>query len=151
MAMLTLDSDTIIKTLLGKEPSVEIVDALRERLKKIVLPWRRDGSSPPRWVRLTGDGKQVGIVDAWLDGYGDPGAPWIHGWGYKASGPSGYGVCTKGIVHHERDGLLREGLTKEQNAYEDMTTAMARVDSFLMRECPFMTLLHEELPEPPAG
>ena len=150
MTMLNdVDIDAALNSLLGKSTTAEIVDKIREKLKSIVLPWRKNNWSPPQWVRMTADGKQVGLVDSWLGGYGSPHRPREHGWGYKGDSPRGHGQCTSGIVEVDTANLVTdqagvnvEELKKcEENARLD---AMQRVDEFLRQNFPGLILLEED-------
>lgn len=143
MTTLTLDSKVLIDTLLGKDTTPEVVDALRAKLKTIVLPWRPDGCMPPKFERVNGLGQQVAVVDGWLGGYGSPHEPHHHGWGYSAS--NGQGHCIRGIKKVIYDGTATE---KEIQAAERAARdeIMDEVDAFLKKQFGF-TLLHEPIKE----
>ena len=91
-------------------------------LNKVVLPWAPDGSFPPRFVRVSGLGKQVAIVTSWLGGFGDAHGG-TDGWGYKSC-PGGQGHSTSGIE-----------ATKEE--------AMAVIDAFLAEHSTDFTVLND--------
>ena len=103
-----------------KDPA-SILEA-QKVLNKVVLPWAPDSSSPPRFVRVNGLGRQVAIVTSWLGGFGDAHGG-TDGWGYKSC-PGGQGQSTSGIE-----------ATKEE--------AMAVIDAFLAKYSPSLTVLND--------
>jgi hypothetical protein len=140
--LLTLDSTMLIDILLGKDTTPEVVDMIRARLEKLVLPWRPNSSSPCDYVRTTALGREVAIITARLGGYGDSHYPRHHGWGY---GTAAMGQCIRGI---ERVDFKPTDSEKTIAAAERVAllAAMTRVDQFLVKELGH-TLLHEPLKE----
>ena len=133
-----IDIDSALTTLLGKSTTPEIVDKIREKLKTIVLPWRKNDWSPPQWVRMTATGMQVGLVDSWLGGYASPHSPREHGWGYKANSPTGQGQCTSGIME------VPKSMSMSTNVEGARLDAMMLVDEFLRKNFPSLILLEED-------
>ena len=139
----TFDTDAVLNALLGKDTTPEIVDKVREKLKTVVLPWRENDWSPAQWVRMTANGRQVGLVDSWLGGFAVARFPRHHGWGYKGNSPTGQGNCTSGIIEVDCQGRQDEvGIVEcENNARLD---AMQIVDDFLREKYPELRLLEDE-------
>jgi len=147
---ITIDTHTLIEELLGANVDAATVHDIRFRLSSIVLPWRSDGSSPPKFIRETALGVQLGIVDSWLGGYGNPHSPELNGVGFHVNGPNGQGVCDSGIVYVEHQSSSpteakvsekerKDDLTKRRNAA--FATAKRKVDDFLAKEFSNLVLL----------
>lgn len=139
MTQLTLDSAMLLNVIFSA-PNAKLIDDIRGRLSNIVLPWRKDSASPPKWVRKTATGVQVGIVDSWLGGYANPHVPEERGWGYVSSSPHGQGACTRGIASVDCSGLMH---VDEQIALS-LQRAKDEVDGFLNLEFPYLVLLEED-------
>ena len=139
MTKFTIDAADLIDGLLGEDATLENVLEVRQRLKKLVLPWQPNGHYPPQYERRLADGTLIGIVDAFLGGYGNPHQPELHGYGYKADPPRSSRV-ESGIQHFDVSGLDRD----EEDYEEDLVqlrvaarqVAQDKVDAFLRRECP---------------
>ncbi len=145
---ITIKADTLINELLGANATVETVELIRAKLSKIVLPWQEDGCLPPKFVRKTGLGVQLGIVDSFLGGYGSPHKPELHGVGWKANTARGQGACNSGIVKVDTGNLVidREFVNSDEiKACRDeaFAKAKANVDEFIRTELHGYTLLGE--------
>ena len=88
-------------------------------LSQVILPWAPDSSHPPKFVRVTGLGREVAIVDPRLGGYAR--SDGSEGW-WLRSCPGGQGPAISGISN-----------SKEE--------AMKEVDDFLSRHFSEMELL----------
>lgn len=146
MSKLTLDTDLVIESLLGRNTNAEIVDKVREKLRRIVLPWRKDGCLPPKYERVLADGRRVGLVDSFLGGYGNAHRPRFHGWGFKGNNPCGQGACISGIEkaellggHPDEDDMTEAQWKEAEEAA--LSRAKGEVDAFLRREFPDLVLL----------
>ena len=142
---ITVDVGPLLDTFLLTS---EGVDAVLERLKTIVLPWRKDPHySPTRWVRLTAAGAEVGVIDPFLGGYGNPHRACLHGYGWKVIGPSGQGMGDSGLEDVDIGDLdvYDESERDELAACEEATRRflMAKIDMFLRENFPKLTLLEE--------
>ena len=93
-------------------------------LSQVILPWAPDSSHPPKFVRVTGLGREVAIVDPRLGGYAR--SDGSEGWGFRSC-PGGQGPAISGI----RD-------SKEE--------AMKEVDDFLSRYFSMKLLVDPEDP-----
>ncbi len=147
MNELDVDIDAVLSTLLGKKTTPEIVDKVCVKLKTIVLPWRTNDWGPPQWVRMTAAGRQVGLVDSHLGGFGDPHRPVNHGWGYKGLHESGQGASLSGIVKVAGDmstDPVRDKEMKAQAVINARLSAMEIVDTFIREKLPHLHLLEDE-------
>jgi hypothetical protein len=54
------------------------------RKEKVALPWEKDGSVPPKYIRKNVLGEVVAKADRFLGGYANPHKPDRHGWGWRA-------------------------------------------------------------------
>jgi len=138
MSQLTISTDLVLNSLLGKDSNVEVVKEIQERLKKLCTPWEKDGSTPAGFVRKNGLGQVLGVVDARLGGYGDPHRPHKHGWGYEGRNPRGQGAWERGLLKVDTDQLVLDAPENKSaiQACEEQTKleAMKIVDDFLVRE-----------------
>jgi aryl-alcohol dehydrogenase-like predicted oxidoreductase len=134
-----------IEAINSTEFTPEGIRAYMKQAERIVMPWTGTGSSPVTYVRLTVTGREVSRVDSWLGGYGKCSYPRHHGWGYKAIGPRGQGVCTSGIVKVEWDESMPEDEIKAAEA-KARDEAMRICEEFLAKEFPNLTVLHDEIP-----
>jgi hypothetical protein len=146
-AKLDVDIDAVLSSLLGKNTTPEIVDKICAKLKTIVLPWRKNNWGPPQWVRMTAAGREVGLVDSHLGGFGDAHLPVNHGWGYKAINETGQGACTSGIVKVAGDmssDPVRDKEMKAQAVINAREDAKQIVDDFIRKELSHLRLLEDE-------
>jgi len=138
-----IGADVIIDALLGSDTNEEIVEAVRNRLEIIVLPWRTDGSMPPKFIRETALGVQLGIVDPWLGGYARPHQPEVSRIGWRATTPSGQGACDSGVVKVETAEAGFVVPTIEEGRTSAFARAKEKVDIFINLELHGYTLLEE--------
>jgi hypothetical protein len=61
----------------------DTIENMRKRLGTLVTDWRTDNSHPPNFIRETGMGDEVAIVDRWCGGYQDVHYPTMIGWRAK--------------------------------------------------------------------
>lgn len=139
MGKLTLDTDMVIASLLGKDTNAETVQKITKRLDKIVMPWSLNNSSPADHVRCLASGREIAIVTARLGGFAWPHRPWEHGWGYRVSGMGSHhlsGISTIAGTGHV-------GNSVEECASTALENARTTVDLFLQREFPNLIYLED--------
>ena len=147
MKEITIGTDYVMASLLGEDTTAGVVDEVVAHLKNVVLPWRKDNYHPPRYVRMTATGQQVGVVDPHLGGYGNAHNPAENGWGFSGIGPSGQGASISGIEKVPDNSSTCPDRDKEMKieAIEiGRQRALDKVDAFLRKEFPHMILLTED-------
>jgi len=90
-------------------------------LTHVVLPWRTDGSMPPKLQRHDGHGAVVAVVDRWCGGYQDAHKPVVVGWqACLPSGGGGTASCSGMVLVTDPDDIqaLSSALAEAQDLAE---------------------------------
>ena len=102
--------------------TLDEVQAMRERLGRIILPWQESANSPSNYIRRTGLGEVVVKVDRWLSGYVKANDPQAIGWKVE--------VQIGSRVYGDR-GLVPVHVYGEGNVDAAMAHAKAKADAAL--------------------